>query len=80
MDDQSVSGHGSIDIERSGLRISARDAPDAVLVRSARIHSRGVNRIARINAEHGLVEWRVLAVKNGGRELMTSGSAARRPA
>src|SRR5581483_6733547 len=70
-----VARHCALNIERAGLRITARDAADSLSVAAARIHRGGVNRISRRDCQNGLIERGELTVEHGGREFV----ALRRP-
>jgi hypothetical protein len=49
VDDESVAGHGRLNIERAGLRIAAEDALDAFVVGAPGVNGGGVDGVAGVD-------------------------------
>ncbi len=70
VDDESVSGLRALNVEGTRLGVAAEDAPDALLVGAAGIDGGGVDGVAWVDGEDGLVERRELAVEDGGSKVV----------
>ena len=73
VDDEDVAGHGGLDEEGASLWIAAHDALLAVEVVASGVDGGGVDGVAGIDGEDGLVEGRELAVEDSGGELVAFG-------
>src|SRR5438477_2227088 len=66
-----ISRRSRFDVERTRLRIAAENACDAFLIRAARIHGRGMDRVAGHDRQHWLVLRGKSPIKNRGHKFMT---------
>lgn len=73
VDDEDVAGHGGLDEEGAGLWIAAHDTLLAVVVVASGVDGGGVDGVAGVDGEDGFVEWRELAVEDGGGEVVALG-------
>src|SRR5882757_440550 len=71
MDNECVAGLGTLDVEGTGLRITAEDALDAVHVAPTSVYRRCVDGISRSDCQNRLVERRELTVVDRRHKLMT---------
>ena len=67
---QRVARLSALDVEGPCLRIAAKHASHAFLVRAAGIHSRGVHGVPRRDRQHRLIPRRKLPIEHCWRELM----------
>src|SRR5262249_49959842 len=51
-DREHVAWHRRLDVERTGLRIAAEHARDAMLIDTSSVHGRGVHRVAGPDVQH----------------------------
>src|SRR5436305_14405306 len=53
--DEQVARHGSLDVERAGLRIATSKSTDVMFIGSTSIYRRGVDGVTRFNRENRLI-------------------------
>jgi len=61
VDDEDVAGQGRFNVERTGLRIAAEHALNAVMVVAAGVDGRGVDRVSGLTVRTGWLKgenWR----------------------
>ena len=73
VDDEDVAGHGGLDEEGASLWVAAHDALLAVEVVASGVDGGGVDGVAGVDGEDGLVEGGELAVEDGGGEVVAFG-------